>query len=211
MGVAAGLVPARVQPVWRAVQVGQPDRRSIFASTRLFAALMPAHPADSRRALGPDIETLDHRDRIIDGNRSASQSSCKRAGPWRFGKLAAHFHFTNLTQFEGAAFLRLLLRQLRGAIIQLWDGGPIHRGPAVAQVLARHPRLMVERFPAYAPELNPDEQVWNHCQTQLANGCPLCIDQLLDDLSRLVRRARRSSQLLRSFVLESDLPPFLSP
>ncbi|MFZ0888479.1 MAG: transposase [Candidatus Binataceae bacterium] len=125
--------------------------------------------------------------------------------------LYCHFHFVNLTQFEVAAFLRLLLRQLRGPIMLLWDGGPIHRGPAVSQVLARHPRLMVERFPAYAPELNPDEQVWNHFKTQLANGCPLSIDQLLDDLSQLARRARRSSQLLRSFVLESDLPPLFSP
>lgn len=125
--------------------------------------------------------------------------------------LYCHFHFTNLTQFEVAAFLRLLLRQLRGPIILLWDGGPIHHGPAIARVLARHPRLMVERFPAYAPELNPDEQVWNHFKTQLANGCPLSVDQLLDDLSHLARRARRCSRLLRSFVLESDLPPFLLP
>ena len=69
---------------------------------------------------------------------------------------------------------------------------------------------MVERFPAYAPALNPDEQVWNHFKTQLANGCPLSIDQLLDDLSRVARRARCSSQLLRSIILASELPPFLS-
>ena len=125
--------------------------------------------------------------------------------------LYCHFHFTNLTQLEVAAFLRLLLRQLRGPIILLWDGGPIHRGAALAQLLARHPRLTVERFPAYAPELNPDEQVWNHFKYQLANGCPLSVDQLLGDLSRVARRTRRSSRLLRSFVLQSALPPFLSP
>ena len=125
--------------------------------------------------------------------------------------LYCHFHFTNLTQLEVAAFLRLLLRQLRGPIILLWDGGPIHHGPAVNQVLARHRRLMVERFPAYAPELNPDEQVWNHFKRQLANGCPLSVDQLLDDLSRVARRTRRSAPLLRSFIRQSGLPPFLSP
>jgi len=125
--------------------------------------------------------------------------------------LYCHFHFANLTQFEVASFLRELLRQLRGPIIVLWDGGPIHRGPALNRLLTRHPRLMVERFPAYAPELNPDEQVWNHFKAQLANGCPLSIDQLLDDLSYLARHARRSSSLLRSFILQSDLPSFLSP
>ena len=70
---------------------------------------------------------------------------------------------------------------------------------------------MVERFPAYAPELNPDEQVWNHFKRQLANGCPLSVDQLLDDLSRVARRTRRSAPLLRSFIRQSGLPPFLSP
>jgi putative transposase len=92
----------------------------------------------------------------------------------------------------------------------LWDGGSIHRGPALAELFAPHPRLDVERLPAYAPELNPDEQVWNHCKAELANGCPLTVDDLLDDLTRVARRTRCSSRLLRSFIHESDLPPFLS-
>ena len=125
--------------------------------------------------------------------------------------LYCHCHFNNLTQFEVAACLRRRLRQRRGPILLLWDGRPIHRGPAVTQVLARHPRLQLERFPAYALELNPDEQVCNHFKPQLANGCPLSLEQLLDDLSRRARRARRSAQLLRSFVRASGLPPVLSP
>jgi putative transposase len=124
--------------------------------------------------------------------------------------LYCHFHFDNITHLEVAAFLRLLLRHLSGHIILLWDGGSIHRGPAVRQLLARHPRLHVERFPAYAPELNPDEQVWNHFKAQLANGSPLSAEDLLNDLTHVARRTRRSPKLLRGFVLESDLPPFLS-
>ena len=86
--------------------------------------------------------------------------------------LYAHFHLDNITQVEVALFLRLLLRHLNGHIILLWDGGSIHQGPAVDAVLARHPRLHVERFPGYAPELNPDEFVWNNLKLQLANGAP---------------------------------------
>lgn len=123
--------------------------------------------------------------------------------------LYCHLHFDNISHVEVAAFLRLLLQHLRGHIILIWDGGPIHKGPALNHLLARNPRLHVERFPAYAPELNPDEQVWNHLKARLANGSPLSTAALMNDISVALRRARRSPALLRGFIRESDLPPFL--
>jgi len=124
--------------------------------------------------------------------------------------LYCHLHFNNISHLEVVAFLRLLLQHLRGNIILIWDGGPIHKGPALNQLLSRNPRLHVERFPAYAPELNPDEQVWNHLKARLANGSPLSTEELMHDLSAALRRARRSPALLRGFIRESDLPRFLS-
>jgi hypothetical protein len=50
------------------------------------------------------------------------------------------------------------VRHLRGHIVLLWDGGGVHRGPALDRLLERHARLHIERFPAYAPELNPDDR-----------------------------------------------------
>jgi hypothetical protein len=32
---------------------------------------------------------------------------------------------------------------------------------SVRTYLAKHPEIVAEDFPGYAPELNPDEQVWN--------------------------------------------------
>ena len=121
-----------------------------------------------------------------------------------------HLHLENITHVEVAVFLRLLLRHLHGPIILLWDGGSIHGGADVQQVLARHPRLHVERFPAYAPELNPDELAWEFLKDELANGCPLNVEALLDDLTHLTRRLRRSQHRLRGFVLGSSLPPLFS-
>ena len=122
--------------------------------------------------------------------------------------LYAHLHLDNITQVEVALFLRLLLRHLSGHIIVLWDGGPIHGGPAVRDVLVRHPRLHVERFPAYAPELNPDELVWNYLKTQLANATTDTIGELMDELSCETRRLRRLPSLLRAFIVHSELPLF---
>lgn len=120
----------------------------------------------------------------------------------------AHLHLDNITHVEVAIFLRLLLRHLRGDIVLLWDGGPIHRGPEVRTLLHRHPRLHVERFPAYAPELNPDEWAWSYLKMQLANGRPDDVEELLTDLSREISGIRRNPDLARGFVVGSQLPLF---
>lgn len=112
----------------------------------------------------------------------------------------------NITHVEVARFLRALLRHLRGHVIVLWDGGPIHKGPDVRALRARCPRLHVERFPAYAPELNPDEFVWAYLKRALANGRPDSLGDLLATLSRLTRRVGHRPDLLRSFIRASDLP-----
>ena len=59
-------------------------------------------------------------------------------------------------------FLRDLLEHLRGKVIVVWDGGSNHKGLLIRELCARYSRLHLERWPAYAPDLNPVEQVWSH-------------------------------------------------
>ena len=125
--------------------------------------------------------------------------------------LYAHFHLANITHVEVAAFLQLLLRHLPGPLIVLWDGGNIHRGPAVRALLTRQPRLHIERLPAYAPELNPDELVWHHMKGHLANGSPDTVDVLLREMTRVARQLWRAPALLRACIEGSDLPPLFAP
>jgi transposase len=120
-----------------------------------------------------------------------------------------HLHRENISQAEVILFLSYMLREIRGPIVLLWDGGGIHTGAETRAFLLRHPRLHVESFPAYAPELNPDEQVWTHCKGALANGRPDNLDELMATLARVTQKARRRPSLLRSFVTGSELPPFL--
>jgi len=162
-----------------------------------------------RRTWAPRGETPLLRHRYRRDKVSAISALTVSPRRHRYG-LYAHFHCDNISQVEVALFLRLLLRHLAGPIIVLWDGGAIHGGPEVEQVLARHPRLHVERFPAYAPELNPDELVWNYLKGQLANGSPDTVTELLDEMTRVTRQLRRAPALLRAFIVGSELPsPFL--
>jgi transposase len=72
-----------------------------------------------------------------------------------------------------AAFLRGLLRRLRGRVIVVWDGGSNHKGPAIRELLGRFPRLQLERLPGYAPDLNPVEMIWGHLKHgRMANFVP---------------------------------------
>ncbi len=78
----------------------------------------------------------------------------------------------NIQHPEVCAFLRNLLRHLRGPVIVIWDNGTIHGGEAIRELQTRYPRLHLYRFPGYAPELNPDEGVWQLTKRTLANGRP---------------------------------------
>jgi transposase len=86
-------------------------------------------------------------------------------------------------------FLRVLLRKIRGQLLVIRDGAPIHRGQPIKDFLRQGAakRLHLEHLPGYAPELNPDEGIWNHLKrVELANLC--CQD--LAALALALRRAK---------------------
>ncbi len=114
----------------------------------------------------------------------------------------------NFKHPDALAFLRHLLHHLRGHIIVLWDKGRIHKGDPVRDFSRRFPRLHLEHFPAYAPELNPDEGVWRLAKARLANGRPDDVDELLASLTASLVRIARCPALLRACILKSDLPLF---
>jgi len=89
-------------------------------------------------------------------------------------------------------FLRHLRRHVRGRVVLLWDSVQPHRAAVVRDWIDRnHGWLSVERLPAYAPEINPVEGMWNWLKgTGLANVCE-------DELGPLVRRARCAAERLR--------------
>ncbi len=110
--------------------------------------------------------------------------------------------------FRGPAvvdFLRQLLRQIPGKLLVIWDGAPIHRCRPVKEFLAAGAaaRLWLERLPAYAPELNPDEGVWNHRKrVELKNRCCRDRDELRWELGLAIRRLRRRPHILRACVAQ---------
>ena len=109
--------------------------------------------------------------------------------------LYLHFQDHAFNGLDVRSFLRHLLSHLRGPIVLLWDRGSIHRRREVTAFLRRHPRVQVESFPGYAPELNPAEFVWAREDRQLANSAPSDVQELRQMLNRSSRRMRGSQRL----------------
>ena len=117
--------------------------------------------------------------------------------------------FENIAQEEVCVFLRELLRHLRGPVIVLLDNSSTHKGEPLQKLMHRNPRLSIEYFPSYAPELNPDEGVWSLAKRDIANSCPKNVDELMEDILRSIERIKVSPKKLRGCILQSDLPSFL--
>lgn len=62
---------------------------------------------------------------------------------------------------DTVSFLAGLRRRLQGPMTILWDRSNIHqRCGLVKAYLAKHPEVVTDQFPGYAPDANPDEGVW---------------------------------------------------
>jgi transposase len=106
-------------------------------------------------------------------------------------------------------FLRHLQRQVRGKILVLWDGAPIHRSLLVENhVAATRGRLVVERLPAYAPELNPVEYMWGHLKHhEIANLIATQAWELSLEATAALRRMRRRPQIIVACYTQAELWP----
>ncbi len=104
-------------------------------------------------------------------------------------------------------FLRDLLRHLRGKVVVVWDRGGNHKGPLVRAFLRRNRRLRLELLPAYAPDLNPVEQVWGWLKYgRLANFVPDGLTDLDDEVIERLVELKFDPGLLRNLWDASDLP-----
>lgn len=114
-----------------------------------------------------------------------------------------YFHCQDHAMHSGdvVAFLEHLLREVPGCMVVIWDGSPIHRSHAIRAFLAHgaSPRLRLERLPAYAPELNPAEGIWQQLKgVELRNLCGLHLPHLRRELRDAVKRVRRKPRLITS-------------
>ena len=102
-------------------------------------------------------------------------------------------------------FLLHLLRHLKGKLLVIWDGAPIHRAQAVKDFLTQGgaARVHLEQLLAYAPEVNPDEGIWSYLKrVELRNVCCDDLPELRRELRLAAVRLRHKRKALRGCIIE---------
>lgn len=106
----------------------------------------------------------------------------------------------NATRFRDE-FLKSFMRRRRRPVMLIVDGHPSHRAKMIADYVKQlKGRLELYFLPGYAPELNPDEFVWNYVKHEGTSKKPLKRNESLrerveGDLADIKRRPA----LVRSF------------
>ncbi len=105
-------------------------------------------------------------------------------------------------------FLCHLLRHIPGKLLILWDGASIHRGEAVRKLLDtdHHQDIWLERFPPYAPDLNPDEGIWHYLKNvELRNMCIDTLPQLRTAIHQAPTRIRQKTHVITACFQKAEL------
>ena len=97
--------------------------------------------------------------------------------------------------------MKHLLVHIKGKVVCLWDNGPAHKGDVIKNfVLENKDRLAIFRIPAYSPEYNADEGVWDRMKyVDMGNYCPHDMNDLKKEIRKSIMRLRSKPHLIKTF------------
>ena len=124
------------------------------------------------------------------------------------GKLYTMVQDRSIKGPDVVRFLKHLMQHIPGKLLIVWDGATIHRSKAVKAFLdsGASERILLERLPGYAPELNPDEGIWNYLKrVELKNVVCRDVAHLRDELRKAVARLRHKTSVIRGCIAQTGL------
>ena len=105
-------------------------------------------------------------------------------------------------------FIKFLIKLRADAnrpILVIADNARYHHSKKVQVFLKEHEgSIMMAFLPAYSPELNPDEQVWNHAKLQLGKRAIRNSGEMKKCLLSVMRSIQQRKTLIKSFFSMPD-------
>lgn len=125
-----------------------------------------------------------------------------------FRQIYFRLHDKAITGAEVIEFVGHLRRHIRRKLLIVWDGLGAHWSREVSNhIESLAGRVVVERLPAYAPELNPVEYLWAQLkQHEMANLSPKDLTELSAAARKALRKVKRSPRYIRAFWIQAELP-----
>jgi transposase len=157
---------------------------------------LKGHPAEIRPKAG-------HRQKVSVAGAMWLSPSRQRLG--LFFQTIADSYFNNEAVAE---FAEDLMRYLRKPAVMIWDGGNMHKGDPIEELLERKgTRLRIEHLPPHTPELMPVEQAWSWLKYgRLGNFVPENVHELNERVLDELQAIRDNQPMLQSFFHQSKLP-----
>jgi transposase len=187
---------------WRQERFGQVQREAKACGAEILFLDEAGFRADAqmgrtwgRRGKTPVIER--------DGRRPAVNAlgSVSSRGAFHWHVFSGPFNAGVFVEY-----LKALRARMRRPVVLVLDRHPVHVSAAVRRyVESAQSRLKLEFLPAYAPELNPQEQAWRYAKRTGTSRTPLRRGETMqgrvqEDLASMSRRPR----LIRSFFEQPD-------
>jgi transposase len=113
-----------------------------------------------------------------------------------------------LDGLDTVAFLEHVGREVGGPVQVVWDRSPIHRRAAVGAFVEAvgSDGLAIEFLPAYAPDLNPVEWLWQHLKNvEMRNLACVDLEELHEELHLALGRVRQKPRLIPAFFTGAGL------
>ena len=110
------------------------------------------------------------------------------------------------TQSVLLAFLRRLLRSVKGKVFLIVDGHPVHHGKMVQRWLAtQQDRIALFFLPGYSPELNPDELLNQDIKSHAGRQRPKDQVHMMRSLRGHLRSTQKQPAKVRRYFREEHV------
>ena len=116
--------------------------------------------------------------------------------------------YESMRDHDIVSFLEQLLSEINGFLYIFWDNITIHRSEDVKEFLFdNNDRMITRRIPAYSPELNPGEWIWDALKYQeLPNFCPTNKEELWNKAEETLLRMKGDPERIKKIIMGTKLP-----